>query len=41
MSAVQKGLEKINESVIFHVLDYLKTGVFKNKTTNAYMVAYR
>ena len=40
MTKVNEGLEKINESIVKHVLDYLKTGEFKNKTANAYMVAY-
>jgi cullin 1 len=40
MSRVTEGLDKINDSIVRHVLDYLKTGVFRNKTANAYMVAY-
>jgi len=41
MSAVQEGLDIIHNSITKHVLDFLKTGEFKNKSSNAYMTAYQ
>ncbi len=39
--SVQEGIEIIHNSIIRHVLEYLKTGEFKNKSPNAYMIAYQ
>lgn len=41
MNKIQDGLKKIDDSIIQYVLEFLKTGEFRNKTPNAYMVAYR
>jgi len=39
--SVQEGLNIIHDSIVKYVLDYLKTGEFKNKSPNAYMTAYQ
>lgn len=41
MNRIEEGLTQIHESVIKYVLEFLRTGVFRNKTTDAYMSAYR
>lgn len=37
---IDEGLHQIHEAVIKYVLEFLTTGEFKNKTANAYMIAY-
>lgn len=41
MSAVQEGLDIIHNSITKYVLEFLKTGKFRNKSPNAYMTAYQ
>ena len=38
---LKTGLEEIDNLLIRYVLDFLKTGEFKNKTANAYITSYR
>lgn len=38
---IEEGLKEITNSVIQYVLEFLKTGVYRNKNTAAYMTAYR
>jgi hypothetical protein len=40
MNRIDEGINEIHEAIVRYVLEYLKTGIFKNKTPNAYMVAY-
>ena len=37
----EDGIERIHNNIVKYVLEFLKTGVFRNKTTNAYMTAYQ
>lgn len=37
----ENGIEKIHNAIVKYVLEFLKTGIFRNKTTNAYMTAYQ
>ena len=41
MNRIEEGLQQIHNSVIRYVLEFLRTGIFRNKTTDAYMSAYR
>ena len=41
MNRIEDGLKQIHDSVIKYVLEFLRTGIFRNKTTDAYMSAYR
>lgn len=41
MNRIEEGLQQIHDAIIKYVLEFLKTGVFRNKTPNAYMIAYR
>lgn len=41
MNKIDEGLDQIYESIIKYVLEFLQTGTFRNKTPNAYMIAYR
>jgi hypothetical protein len=41
MNKIQEGLQQIHDAIIKYVLEFLKTGIFRNKTTDAYMHAYR
>lgn len=41
MNDLHDGIRLIHESIVKYVLEFLKTGEFKNKTTNAYMQAYQ
>jgi hypothetical protein len=41
MSSIVEALDNIHNSIIQYVLEFLKTGEFKNKTTYSYMNAYR
>jgi hypothetical protein len=41
MNKIDEGLLQIHDAIIKYVLEFLKTGTFRNKTPNAYMVAYR
>jgi len=41
MNSIDEGLEQIHEAIVKYVLEFLKTGIFRNKTTNSYMLAYR
>jgi cullin-4 len=40
MNKIEEGVKSIHEAIVQYVLEFLKTGVFRNKTPNAYMVAY-
>jgi hypothetical protein len=41
MNKIDEGLQEIHSAIIIYVLEFLKTGVFRNKTPNGYMIAYR
>lgn len=38
---VEDGINKIHNNIVKYVLEFLKTGVFRNKTTKAYMIAHQ
>ncbi len=40
MDKVEDGLQQIHEAIVKYILEFLKTGVFRNKTTNSFMIAY-
>lgn len=39
--SMKEALEAIDEVMIKYILEFLKTGEFKNKNANAYMRVYR
>ncbi len=41
MNRIDEGLEQIHEAIVKYILEFLKTGIFRNKTTNSFMTAYR
>jgi hypothetical protein len=40
MDVYQEGIKVITEEFVIFVVEYLKTGIFRNKKTRAFMTAY-